>query len=723
MIFPKKMPRAFALEFKNPWLVALILMVAVVLWSVATFVKNTTHERELLERTYLMQGEGTIRRLTREAYRSWDLSQSGRMTPEEASEDYRLMLASDTRASFVALTDMHGNVRMSSAPDVLGPGNFSDPLPPEAFVPLRPRAMISEAAGNRVFWAYRPLLFSSSPMRAAIQTDRPAHRTGSSRQPASQEGPARAPRRPVPGEPSQQPADVPGSDRPEDTFYLWIGYDMEEFDEQESAERSRTIVATGGTCLISLILILLLIYLHDRDVSRHLLGNAEIRAQKIISSIGSGLFLTDTDGVVTMANREAERISGLPRASIVGKSLGDIIVSREEMPGGRCLGDLVCARGKAAGGSDGQPADGEFAAAELDVSFRGDGGLEATVSISAGTYFTHDRQEAGRLVLMTDVSGMVRLRREAAARERLAELGRMARQVSHDIRNHLSSGKCSIQHLLRKIADEDVDPAHFGGLLEIALSSMERIHATADNVLSYGRPSEIHCRREDLGKLLLNARKLAEYSGDKGGTDLKAGNEADGPVMAMVDKAKFSDVLQNLFQNALQAVAGNPPDRPGMVAAEVSVNPEGEAEVLFLDNGPGFPPSQLENPFRPDFTTKETGHGLGLSNAEEIVRAHGGTVTLANWHREDARDGDGVPSVGGAAVTITLPLAPAEAAAETVAETEAEAGTGAEAGAEASPPAREPRWEGVRGHGFVHAERPSRPSDEGEAKKAPSARA
>ena len=102
-------------------------------------------------------------------------------------------------------------------------------------------------------------------------------------------------------------------------------------------------------------------------------------------------------------------------------------------------------------------------------------------------------------------------------------------------------------------------------------------------------------------------------------------------------------MLLNLVLNALQAM----PPSGGAVTVSLSVDGDGSARIVVDDTGPGVPPADRERIFRPFFTTKPGGTGLGLSVVAKIVEGSGGAVAVG--------DAEG----GGARFTVTLPPAPA----------------------------------------------------------------
>src|SRR3989440_12407396 len=120
------------------------------------------------------------------------------------------------------------------------------------------------------------------------------------------------------------------------------------------------------------------------------------------------------------------------------------------------------------------------------------------------------------------------------------------------------------------------------------------------------------------------------------------------PVLG--DRHALQQVVINLLNNAAQAVAENPPERPRVILLTTWV--DDRVRMRVTDSGAGIAEAVLPHIFTPFFTTKEPGEGtgLGLSITYSIVDAHGGRITVER------------PAGGGAAFLVDLPAAPADVA-------------------------------------------------------------
>jgi signal transduction histidine kinase len=111
------------------------------------------------------------------------------------------------------------------------------------------------------------------------------------------------------------------------------------------------------------------------------------------------------------------------------------------------------------------------------------------------------------------------------------------------------------------------------------------------------------------------------------------------PPPARVDRDQIVQVLTNLVQNGLEAVA----ERDGEVVVTVGADGASRVVLTVSDNGPGIAPEIASHLFEPYVTTKARGTGLGLAIAQRIAVDHHGDLTC-------------VPSSGGATFRLIIPV-------------------------------------------------------------------
>lgn len=233
----------------------------------------------------------------------------------------------------------------------------------------------------------------------------------------------------------------------------------------------------------------------------------------------------------------------------------------------------------------------------------------------------------------------LRTRARLTQTERLAAIGRMAAHVTHEVRNPLSSIRLNVELLEEDLAGASAETK---AILAAIHREIERLAGISEEYLRLARVPEPRLEQEDVVAL---TRSVVDFAAREmqdahvrvelevaGGSAEAAGAEAT------VDEQQIRQVLLNLLRNAREAMPGG-----GVIAVKVESSPTG-VRISVRDHGTGVPPEKRDQIFELFFTTKERGSGLGLPLSQQIVQAHGGTLTY-----EDA-------SGGGAAFHVWLPV-------------------------------------------------------------------
>ena len=235
------------------------------------------------------------------------------------------------------------------------------------------------------------------------------------------------------------------------------------------------------------------------------------------------------------------------------------------------------------------------------------------------------------------IADLVLLRKRLAATERIAARREVARQVAHEIKNPLAPIRAAVETLRRLRARSD--PAfdeYFDEATRTVLDEVARISSIVQEFTRFARFPAPSPAPMDLERATRDVVGLHAAAG------IPIALHIDPVPTIVADKGQIVQVLTNLVQNALQAVAGLPAPRVTVWLRRVDPN---QVQISVRDNGPGVAPEMRERLFTPYATTKTEGTGLGLSIVERIVVEHGGEIAYS--------DAEG----GGAEFTIRLPVA------------------------------------------------------------------
>jgi len=211
-----------------------------------------------------------------------------------------------------------------------------------------------------------------------------------------------------------------------------------------------------------------------------------------------------------------------------------------------------------------------------------------------------------------------RLHRTQMSRaEHLATLGEMATGLAHEIRNPLAGIAGVIEIIGRDLPS--TSPAR-AVVKDVRLEIAQINHILTD-LLETARPHPPQVRRSNLNTTVEHAVMLARQQVLSKPITIEL---QQAPDLSEVehDSDQIHQVLLNLLLNAVQAM-----DAPGSVRVEISQQ-GGCACVVVADTGRGIAPQHLANIFRPFYTTKGNGTGLGLSLARRIVEEHHGRIEV-----------------------------------------------------------------------------------------------
>jgi signal transduction histidine kinase len=253
----------------------------------------------------------------------------------------------------------------------------------------------------------------------------------------------------------------------------------------------------------------------------------------------------------------------------------------------------------------------------------GSGDLNVSVS------FAHRNDEIGDLgrnfnhmveQLRENRNEIERLHRTQMSRaEHMATLGEMATGLAHEIRNPLAGIAGVIEIISRDLPA--TSPAR--SVVKDVRQEIARINRIVTDLLQTARPHPPKVRKSDLNTTVEHAVMLGRQQALSKSTEITLRKDPSLPEVEH-DSDQIHQVLLNLLLNALQAI-----DTNGKIAVTVELQGK-NAVIEVADNGRGIAPNHLPNIFRPFYTTKGDGTGLGLSLARRIVEDHQGRIDVTS---------------------------------------------------------------------------------------------
>jgi two-component system sensor histidine kinase HydH len=234
--------------------------------------------------------------------------------------------------------------------------------------------------------------------------------------------------------------------------------------------------------------------------------------------------------------------------------------------------------------------------------------------------------EANRELLST--------REQLVQSEKLAALGEISAEVTHEIKNPLVSIGGFARRLENKIKilsekyENEKELGKIADYSNIIRSEVSRLEKLLTNILEYSKAGVLERTPCNINETIEEAVYLFKSGFSMKNITVHFRLEKDIPLLNL-DKTQIKQVLINLFFNAMESM-------PSGGTLTISATPEtyvGGQNVITLsiqDTGGGIPKDIYENIFNPFFTTKSSGTGLGLSISRKIIEMHGGTIRVEN---------------------------------------------------------------------------------------------
>ncbi len=349
----------------------------------------------------------------------------------------------------------------------------------------------------------------------------------------------------------------------------------------------------------------------DYKQAEQALRSSEQRWATTLKSIGDAVISTDAVGNVDFMNEVAERLTGWSLAEAEGKELSAAFSIMQEIT--RIVPESPVAKvlrsGKVVG------------LANHTVLIHRDGS-EIPIEDSAAPIRNRSGQIEGVVLVFHDVLEQRRAEKALRISDRLATTGRLAATIAHEIHNPLDAVS-NLLYLISHGTQEELTRQY----ASTASGELVRITQMTQRMLAFQREAAKPVPVK-IGEILESVAALYERKINSAKISLKQQIEFDGDILAL--PGELRQMFANLVGNAIEAVA----PRGGTITVRAYTSCDWRRErpglrVIVADDGPGIPAEVRAKIFEPFFTTKgESGTGLGLWIATEILRKYDGTLHL-----------------------------------------------------------------------------------------------
>ena len=347
---------------------------------------------------------------------------------------------------------------------------------------------------------------------------------------------------------------------------------------------------------------------------------SEQRFRTVVEAVPSAILLVRKDGVITLANAQAETVFGYAREELVGRPVEMLMPERfRASHAGLRLGYARDARARMMGSGR-----------EL-FARRKDGG-EIPVEIALNPMLADEG--ASVLVSVADITKRIQAEREAARQRdelahlsRVAMLGELSGSLAHELNQPLTAILSNAQAAQRFLNQSPPRVEKLAEILIDIVKSDHRAGAVIQRLRSMLRKEEAQRHPLDVNEVVEESLRLMRS--DLLNRQVVVSTELAEALPAVSgDRNQLQQVLLNLMINGCDAMDSRPAESRLLVRTRGTAN--GNVEISVADRGAGIPSEDLERIFEPFVTTKAHGLGLGLPICRSIVEAHGGRLWATN---------------------------------------------------------------------------------------------
>jgi len=243
--------------------------------------------------------------------------------------------------------------------------------------------------------------------------------------------------------------------------------------------------------------------------------------------------------------------------------------------------------------------------------------------------------EPGQILLLTEVTEMRSLQDRLNQHQRLAAMGEMAASLAHQVRTPLASALLHASSLKRdKITDQDRKT-----ISEKIVIKLGQLDMLVNDMLLYSKSGSVTEEDFSVAVLCDDLQKFTETQLDKSNTRFILKNTISDTYL-FGNRKMLVSALSNLITNAIQAMSerkNNNNDIANEITLETKKLAAGKLLIAIIDNGPGMSKKVQNQIFKPFYTTRSNGTGLGLAVVTAIANAHGGNIWVESSPGEGSR--------------------------------------------------------------------------------------
>ena len=238
-------------------------------------------------------------------------------------------------------------------------------------------------------------------------------------------------------------------------------------------------------------------------------------------------------------------------------------------------------------------------------------------------YHMVENKPSRHLIVMDDITAETIEQQAQLEKQKNEALNRMVASIAHEIKNPLTTISAAINMVYDKRSDE----RFMGRFREIVPQEVERINRLVQNLVSYARPSKSLSEKIDISSFLAVFEQIVAPLTSK--TQVKLSIESMSGLSVMASRDRLNQILLNFIMNSLESISNkcdDPPENYYTSIRIIATKLEKFVSISVWDNGVGMGEKEVENCFKPFYSNKPAGTGLGLTISAQYIHEIGGTI-------------------------------------------------------------------------------------------------
>ncbi|WP_445436164.1 two-component system sensor histidine kinase NtrB [Candidatus Borreliella tachyglossi] len=272
--------------------------------------------------------------------------------------------------------------------------------------------------------------------------------------------------------------------------------------------------------------------------------------------------------------------------------------------------------------------------------------IGSEVQISTNIYikisfmpYVREKKLEGNIILIEDIQDKKRKEELFRRAEALAAFTRHARNIAHEIKNPLGAIDINLQLLKKEIDRQGIKSTKADNYFKIIKEEINRMDKTVTDFLLTVRPIKIIPKKKDITDIIKSVYNLLNPELENKAIKLLLNLKKVSPVL--IDEKLLRQVIINIVKNAEEALLES-----NKKIKKIDISTYENEDKIYLnikDNGDGIKNETKDEIFKPQFSTKEKGSGIGLTISYKIIKEHGGEIFVESKNTQ------------GTTFTITLP--------------------------------------------------------------------